>query len=343
MGHGFRVVVVGAGPAGLLAATAVAEHADEVLVLDRDRLPQEPVPRDGVPQDRHWNRLDRAGLGAIETLLPGLTHEAVAAGGRRGRKGLVIRRPLLEALVRRRVAAVPTIRLLHQTAALDLAQTPGSQRVSGVVVTELERATTVQLSADLVIDASGQHTRSPAWLARRGIEVSEMRVGLNATFVTREFTRRPRRIGPGVSRHVVPAPRGARGWDRAAVVASLGDEWLLTLAGSHGLRPPTDLPGFSAYAAGVSASLGAVLSGASAVGEAAVHRLPSTVTRQASGTSVSLEGLVMVGDAWRTLDPLDGQGMSEAARSAVMLGELAAETPVDRLGAAWVRQVATAP
>ncbi len=330
-----RVVVVGAGPAGLLAARALAAHADEVVVLDRDRLAQDPAPRDGVPQDRHWNSLDRSAVAALEELLPGLVLDAVAAGGRRELGGIVIRRPELETLVRRRVAALPGVRLRDRTSALDLACDRGPRRVSGVVVTDLDRDETTHLAADLVIDASGQHTRSPAWLARRGIAVSESRTRINATFVTREFARHSTACEPVVARHVVPDPRTDVGWERAAVLASLGDRWLVTLAGSHGRRPPTDLPGFTAYAVEVCPTLGDLLHARDVVGDAAVHRFPATVTRTASG---SLGGLVVTGDAWRTPDPLSERGITSAARTAVLLAELAAATPVGDLGAAWLER-----
>jgi DNA-binding GntR family transcriptional regulator len=44
------VAVIGAGIAGLSAAAGVAGRFDSVLLLDRDQLPDAPVPRRGVPQ-----------------------------------------------------------------------------------------------------------------------------------------------------------------------------------------------------------------------------------------------------------------------------------------------------
>jgi len=48
---GSAAVVVGAGIAGLTAARTLADRFDRVVVLDRDRLPDDPVPRRGVPQE----------------------------------------------------------------------------------------------------------------------------------------------------------------------------------------------------------------------------------------------------------------------------------------------------
>jgi heterodisulfide reductase subunit A-like polyferredoxin len=44
---GRRAVVIGAGMAGLAAAKAVAPFFEQVTVLDRDWLPEEPAPRVG--------------------------------------------------------------------------------------------------------------------------------------------------------------------------------------------------------------------------------------------------------------------------------------------------------
>ncbi|MBP9060593.1 MAG: FAD-binding protein, partial [Rhodoferax sp.] len=43
------VVIIGAGIAGLLAAAAVADSFQKVILLERDQLPQGPVLRKGVP------------------------------------------------------------------------------------------------------------------------------------------------------------------------------------------------------------------------------------------------------------------------------------------------------
>lgn len=338
MTHGVRVVVVGAGPAGLLAAGALAAYADEVLVLDRDRLPREPVPRDGVPQDRHWNRVDRHGVAAIEGLLVGVTAEAVAAGARSEQGGLAVRRPLAEALVRRRVAALPHVRLLERTSALDLVLGHHERRVRGVVVTDLDRGSTTHLPADLVVDASGQHTRVPAWLTRRGIHITEDRVRINATFVTREFSRTLSSHHPVVTRHDVPDHRGRGGWGRSAVVMPVEDRWLVTLGGTYGLRPPTDLPGFTSYAAGVCEPLGRLLSGRPTVGDAAVHRLPATITRHVDRPFDFPAGLTLVGDAWLTHDPLTGSGLTTAAGAAAALADLAGHLPIEDLGRALLRR-----
>ena len=66
-------VVLGGSMAGLLAARVLAERFATVVVVERDRLPNGPEPRRGVPQGKHIHGLLAGGQQAIEQLLPGLT------------------------------------------------------------------------------------------------------------------------------------------------------------------------------------------------------------------------------------------------------------------------------
>ena len=46
---GRRGVVIGAGMGGLAAAQAISPYLEQVTVLERDALPDEPAPRTGTP------------------------------------------------------------------------------------------------------------------------------------------------------------------------------------------------------------------------------------------------------------------------------------------------------
>ena len=73
-------VVLGGSMAGLLAARVLAERFTTVVVVERDRLPDAPEPRRGVPQGKHIHGLLAGGQQAFEQLLPGLTQELEADG-----------------------------------------------------------------------------------------------------------------------------------------------------------------------------------------------------------------------------------------------------------------------
>jgi hypothetical protein len=57
----------------MLAARVLSDHFDNVTVLERDRFPEAPDARKGLPQGRHAHALLEGGLGALERLLPGLS------------------------------------------------------------------------------------------------------------------------------------------------------------------------------------------------------------------------------------------------------------------------------
>ena len=88
--------VVGAGVAGLLAARALADHVDDVVVLERERLADAAQPRGHVPQGRHLHLLLSAGLDLLVGWFPGIDDELESAGRGPGR-----RHPRLRAPVRR--------------------------------------------------------------------------------------------------------------------------------------------------------------------------------------------------------------------------------------------------
>src|SRR6266849_9922146 len=75
-----RAVVIGASMAGLLAARVLSDHFSEVEIVERDRLPDGPEFRNGVPQSRHAHVLLRAGLDALDRLFPGFAAELEGAG-----------------------------------------------------------------------------------------------------------------------------------------------------------------------------------------------------------------------------------------------------------------------
>jgi hypothetical protein len=77
---GKTAVVVGAGIAGLTAAGALADGFEQIVVLDRDPLPDNPMHRPSTPQSRHSHGLLVGGLLAQDALFPGIAEDFANAG-----------------------------------------------------------------------------------------------------------------------------------------------------------------------------------------------------------------------------------------------------------------------
>ncbi|MGW6744341.1 FAD-dependent monooxygenase [Streptomyces sp. NPDC055025] len=187
-----HAVIIGGSVAALLTAQVLRAHADRVTIIERDRLPEGPEPRAGVPQSRHTHVLLEGGQRALDELLPGIVAELREHGAPRvGMPSDIVQwqngryyrrtaatahlltgtRPLLEWLVRRRVLAERRITVLEGTEVVGLLG--DSDRVRGVRVRERGAETrhdVRRLTADLVVDASGRGSRAPDWLAAIGAE-----------------------------------------------------------------------------------------------------------------------------------------------------------------------------
>ena len=356
--HTSRAVVLGGSLAGLLAARVLADHYAEVLVVDRDDVAAAGAePRRGVPQGQHPHAVLLGGALAIERLLAGWTDALAARGAlcgdiagdaewycsggplrrpRRGLTAIVASRPLIEDEVRRRVVALPRVTLRGGVDVAGLVASEDGRRVIGArLVDRAPGSAATAVPADLVVDATGRGSRTPAWLAELGhAGPPEERVDLDLTYVTRTF-----RGGPDLLGGPVVSVVGARPADSHSGVALAreGGQWIVALIGHRGTAAPTDLEGFRAYADALpSRRIGRLVRTAEPLGDARVFRFPASRWRHYERRGLPA-GLVVLGDAVCSFDPAFGQGMSSAAQQAEVLQRVLADGAD---GAALGRRVA---
>lgn len=340
-------VVLGAGIAGLLAAAALADTRHDVTVVERDRLPDNPSQRRGIPQGPHLHSLLSRGWHTIEALVPGLTGDVIAAGGhvlddarlgarmhiQNGKYAFnrtdpvadpaalatyLVTRPLLEWALRRRVAALPNVVIKdgHDIGEL-VADRP--DRITGVTIIDRRTGAVQTLDADLVVDATGRATRAPLLLGMLGYDRPPQRsFAVRGVYYSQQIAIPDQDAFP--ERLVLVVPPGSAG--RGGLAAGEHGTWTLTIAAhadAHPAPPATLADMLTLAEKFVPSHILPALCQAVPLSDVAVYRYPGGIWHRYDRCTRYPDGLLAIGDALCCLDPIHGQGITMAARHAQAL------------------------
>lgn len=328
-----KAVVIGASFAGLWAARILADHFEEVVILERDQLPETAVSRPGVPQDKHVHVLLVRGASILTRLFPGIDEELLALGAKRfdltgdtmvkirgvwldrfdsGHVSYGCSRILLESVLRKRVMALPNVTVLSGCRVSNLIETDGA--ITAVQVNQAD----APITADFVVDASGRRSNVPKWLAELGYgQVAETLIDVKLGYAGRRY-KKPAQNAPDWDVMLIGAdPEHQR---RAGLIYSEeNDIWMVMLAGVLADYPPTDEQEFLRFAQDVAPEFAQALSTAEPISKIIGYRNTANRFHHFERLERWPERFVVVGDAVCAFNPVYGQGMSIGAMAAEAL------------------------
>jgi 2-polyprenyl-6-methoxyphenol hydroxylase-like FAD-dependent oxidoreductase len=339
---GRQALVIGAGMSGLAAAGALAKHFEQVIVLERDGLADDPLHRAGTPQSRQLHGLLSGGLEALCRIFPGFDEDLAAAGAAPIREAADIReelpgfdpfprrdfgsilygasRPLLEHTLRRRVRALRNVVIRDRCRILELLSSADRRSITGARCEGIEGSRET-VSADLIVDASARGTLTLAALDALGLaRPRETSVGVNIGYATAAFEIPEQRPDWKAVLTFPSAPSESR---CGFLLPVEGNRWMVCIAEMQCPRPPLDLAEFLDAARRLrTRTIYDMIRNAKPAAIPQRFGFPASSWRHYETVIGFPQRLIPIGDALCRFNPIYGQGMSVAAREASILADL---------------------
>jgi 2-polyprenyl-6-methoxyphenol hydroxylase-like FAD-dependent oxidoreductase len=350
---GRKAVVVGASIAGMATARALADHFEQVVLLEGDVLPVVPKPRVGTPQCKHAHVLLAGGQRALNELFPNFEPQLAAAGAvplrvasdflfERPNYDLPPRdlgfglfsmtRPLIESVVRTQLKGWRNIEIRERCRAKDflLKENGVRARITGVRCEDWE-GKSEEMDAAFVVDASGHGSLTLAALAKANLPApEETSIGIDIGYATTLMEVPADAPTSWKSMITFPDyPRNSRG---AFILPAEGNQWMVTLSGRYDEKPPGDWSAYLAHAKATRTSTAYdAIRGARGTYDIAMFGFKASRRRHFERLSEFPDGLLPVGDTVCRFNPIYGQGMSVACQEAVLLRRLLEAKANDRV------------
>lgn len=327
-----HAVVLGAGIAGLLAARVLSDRFARVTIVEKHRLAQDGTVRDAAPQGAHAHAMLARGLEIIERLFPGYTDELVAGGAslvgvqdvrvyvlgwRQGHDSplrvLAATRPFMEWMLARRVRALSNIDVIEDAEAI----TALGSRTRITAVTLRTGEATRDVTADLIVDARGRRSNLADWMKALGAETPPHETSPLASVYCscllepapghpRPLTHQVAKFEDKLGVLIFPVENGR-------VLLSVGANATMPLPKTH-----DEMLAFLKVSLPVSDAYDAIKD-LRPITPLAYSRFTASVRRNFDALVHPPEGIVAIGNAVASFNPIFGQGMTVAALEAEWL------------------------
>nr|WP_309100946.1 FAD-dependent monooxygenase [Fredinandcohnia onubensis] len=337
MQHKDKVIIIGGGMAGKLAARVLSNSFQEVIIMERDSEVTSPIPRKGAPQGNHIHALLHAGEQGLEELFPGITEKFYSTGAVKinstkdlawhhhgvwkqrydgGYTTTLQTRPHLEWHINQYIKEVENITIQSNQTVKGYLYDEGNNRMIGVVLKDGS-----VINGDLIVDASGASSFTYHWLNEQGIHIPLEKVKIDLTYVS-QIVELPENVSQDWTiKLLYPNPPHEK---LAGSISKVeGNRYLVTFIGYHDcindkevvkennlLHLAKRLQKNDMYQ---------TLQTGTPLTSISVFRVPHITWRKIEKINNFPAGLIMIGDTICRIDPFFGQGMSIAVLEALAL------------------------
>lgn len=317
-------------------------------MIEKD-LPNQPnKPKRKVPQCCHSHFLLKVGQDAIEQIFPGFRKDMTQLGGiesnfthdykwfQTGRwkqrfmgaiNVIQQRRSLLEWYLEKRISKNPKITCLYETYVDQLILDEKNTNVRGVITKKSTEGPNNQIQADLVIDASGFGSRFKGWIPYQKMNIKTEEISINLFYVSRTYHLKPDAPLPDWKNLVIlpdlpHQPQGGR-------IQDLGDRnYFVTFFGYYPVQAPLTTQEYIDYARKLPVpDISEFLEKSYPTSEIFVYQIPSLIRHRVELSKKFPNRFILVGDALCRLDPIYNQGISIAAKQALILQKMLNKLP----------------